>query len=208
MRWISLTGRLGTVLLMIGLALGLVSFIPAAPMGGFSSGGSGSAPPEKYEVLGTTRTLTPQTGLRISINTSREMHFYILNVFEGDLQEWAMSWIRERFPDLDESAVWWASRNVTVLDAFLESHSDTVLWDSNAITDLSKEFFPTTVSNATVIMANPSLETVQFEYEIESITTLAPRERTLLPAQFLVLFGLVLAIPWIFFTRIRKAPSQ
>lgn len=208
MRWISLAGRMGTVLLMIGLALGLVSFIPAAPTGGFSAGGTGSMQPEKYDVLYTTSILTPQTGLRISINTSREMHFYILNVFDGDFQEWAMSWVRERFPDLDESAVWWASRNVTVLDAFLESHLDAVLLESTVETKLSTEFFPTTVSNATNIIANPSLETVQFEYEIASITTLAPRGRTLLPAQLLIPIGLVLAIPWIFFTKIRKTQPQ
>jgi len=206
MSWISL-GRLGTVLLMIGLALGLVSLIPPAPMGGFSSGGTQDAPQEKYTNLYTTSTITPQTGLLINVNASDELYAYVLNVFESDLQDWSTSWVREHFPNINETMLWWESRNLTVLDAFLESHSDAVVWKSDLFTRLSQEVFPTKVSNATVLVAHPSHDSVRFEYEIKSITSLAPRERTLLPAELLTVIGIALTIPWIFFTRIRKTPS-
>jgi len=208
MSWTSLTGRLGTVLLMIGLALGLVSLIPAAPMGGFSSEGFQSAPQKKYTTLYTTSVITPQTGLLVSVNASNEVYVYVLNVFEKGLRDWSTSWVREHFPNLNESALWWESFNLTVLDAFLDSHSDVVVWKSDAFTKLSQEVFPAKVSNATVLVANPSFDSAEIEYEIKSITSLVPRERTFLPAQLLAVIGAFLTVPWIFFTRIRKTPSR
>jgi len=207
MRWIILIGRLGMVLLMTGLALGLVSLIPSAQMG-FTSGASSSILPEKYEPLYTASTLTPQTGLQISIESNSSLHVYILNAFLSDFQDWTTSWVRERFPNLEDPEVWWASRNITVLNAFLEAHTSVVLWESDMITDFSKEFFPSTVKNVTITLANPSLSIVHFEYEIKSITSLAPRERILLLTELLVPVGIVLAVPWLFLTKVRKAPLQ
>jgi hypothetical protein len=209
MSWISLTRRLGAVLLMIGLALGLVSLIPAAPMGGFSGGGSQGVPQEKYVTLYRTSIITPQTGLRIDLNASDDVYAYVLDVLENDLQDWSISWVRENFPNLNDSALWYISHNnLTVLDAFLDTHSDVVVWKSDLFTRMFHEVFPAEVSNATIIVANPSLDLVRLEYEIESITSLAPRERTFIPAQLLILVGVILIIPWIFFTRVRKAPSR
>ena len=208
MSWISLIGRAGTVLLMIGLALGLVSLMPAAPMSWSYSSSSQDAPPEKYTSLSITSVITPQTGLLITMNASNEVYVYVLDVFENDLRDWSASWVREHFPDIDESALWWESRNLTVLDAFLESQSDVVVWKSDLFTKLSHEVFPAKVSNATVLVANPSHNSVQFGYEIKSITSLAPRERTFTTAQLLVLVGVILTVPWIFFTRIRRTPMQ
>jgi len=142
------------------------------------------------------------------VNASDEVYVYVLNVFENDLREWSTSWVREHFPSINESALWWESLNLTVLDAFLDSHSDAVVWKSELATRLSQEVFPAKVSNATVLVANPSLDSVQIEYEIKAITSLAPRERTLLPAQLLALIGVILIAPWILFTRIKKTPLQ
>jgi len=207
MRWIILMGRLGTVLLMTGLALGLVWLIPPAQMGSMS-GGSFSILPEKYEGLYTTSTLTPQTGLCISIESNNSLQVYLLNTFQSHFQDWASAWVRERFPDLQDGEIWSASHNITVLNAFLGSHSDIVLWTSDISNKISKEFFPTTVSNVTTIFANPSLNPVWFEYEIREITSLAPKERILLSTQLLIPIGIVLAIPWLLCAKVRKAPLQ
>ncbi|MEM2914692.1 MAG: hypothetical protein QXH91_04755 [Candidatus Bathyarchaeia archaeon] len=207
MRWIILIGRLGTVLLMTGLALGIISLIPPATTG-FTTSGSSPMPPEKYVFLHTTSTLTPQTGLYISIESNNSLHVYFLDIFLDDFQNWTTSWVREQFPNLEEPEVFVASRNITVLNAFLESHSDIVLWESDISNKLSKEFFPTTISNFTAVVANLSLNLVQFEWEIEVITSLAPKERILFSIHLLIPLGLVLTIPWIFFTKIKKAPLE
>lgn len=205
MRWIILMGRLGMVLLVTGLALGLVSLFPSAPTGS-SSSGSSFIPPEKYDILDSISTLTPQTGLRISVEANGSLQVYILNVFQGYLQDWTTSWVRERFPNLQDYEVWSASHNITVLNAFLESHSDVVFWKSDISNKILKDFFPTTVSNVTTILTNPSLSMVWHEYEVKSITSLAPQERILLSTQLLIPIGLVLTIPWLFFTKVRRTP--
>jgi len=194
MRWITLLGRLGTVTLMAGLALGLVWLIPSAQMG-ITFGGENRVLPEQYQTSYTGSTLTPQNGLSISIESNGTLIVYFLNIFQWDLQDWARTWVEQQFPNLTESEVWLSTSNMTVLNAFLESHSDVVLWKSDATTELSKEFFPTTVSNATIIIANPSVNYVTFQYEIKTVTSLAPKNRLLLSAQLLIPIGVVLAIP-------------
>ena len=205
MRWITLLGRLGTVLLMTGLALGIVWLIPSAQMGSRYKGTS-SIQPEKYTTF-FSMMLTPQNGLYISIQSNDSLYVYLLNIFGSTLQNWTMSWVKEQFPSLKESQIWVASQNITVLNAILESHSDIVLWKSEATNTVSKEFFPTTVSNATIVIANPSLYMIRLESEFKQVTSLGPKGRILISTQLLIPIGFVLAIPWIYFNKVRKARS-
>jgi len=208
MRRVTLMGRLGTVLLMTGLALGLVSLIPSAQMGSYI-GSMSSVSPEKYEILYLPFSpLTPQSGIHISVESNSSFNVYLLGIFLSQFQDWTASWVREQFPNLQEYEFWSASHNMTVLNAFLESHPDTVLWKSDRTSKVSKEFFPDMVSNVTSIIANPSLSLVQYECEIRAITSLAPKERILLSAELLVPIGIVLAIPWTYFTKIRKTHME
>jgi len=211
MRWTFLIARLGTVVLMTGLALGTVLLIPSAMRGSITQSFY-YLPPEKYEFLHDVSTLapqlTPQTGLLISVESNSSFQIYLLRIFQGQFENWTTSWVRERFPYLNDYEVRAASFNITVLNAFLENHMDTVLWKSDLSSRVSKEFFPATVGNVTAILVNPSLSWVLCEWEIKEITTLAPRERVLLLTEILVPIGFVLAIPWLFFTKIRKTTMQ
>jgi hypothetical protein len=205
MRWITLIGRLGTVILMTGLALGLVWLIPSAQTQSTYRTTS-YVYPEKYSSF-FSRTLTPQTGLHIAIESNGSLYVYILSIFENTIENWTMSWVKERFPSLNQLQIRSASTNVTVLNAVLESHSDIILWKSDATSEVSKEFYPTKVTDVIIVIANPSLSLVLAQLEFKAVTSLAPKARLLLSTQLLIPIGLVLAIPWIYFSRVRKSKS-
>lgn len=202
MRWVTLFGRIGTVLLMVGLALALVSLIPPAT-GGSTSITSGPISPEKYRIAHWS-TYTPQTGLRISVESNNSVYVYLLSVSRLQIENWTRTWVEETFPDLDEVQIFSAMHNVTVLDEVLQIHSDIILWRSASSKELSYDFFPSNVLNVTAIVVNPSPYLAETESEITGITVLAPRERVIVPAQWLIPIGVVLAIPWLILSRTKK----
>jgi hypothetical protein len=202
MRWITLSGRIGTVLLMVGLALGLVSIIPPATVE-FPLRTKRDIMPERYQII-HSRTYTPQTGFRISIKSNNSVDVYLLSVSRLELENWSRTWVEEQFPDLGELQIKMAMNNMTVLEAVLQTHSDVILWKSASSKDLSHDLFPSTVLNITAIVANPSPYWTKMEVEITGITALAPRERVLVPAQWLIPVGIVLAIPWLVLSKTRK----
>lgn len=206
MKWVTLIGRLGMAILMTGLALGLVSLIPSVQMTTFSSGGT-FVQPEKYDSFYEGQ-LTPQSGVKISIDSNSSVDIYLLSMDMRDFQNWTVTWVMQRFPNLTELELMPWSLNMTVLNAFLESHSDTVLWKSESATTISKEFYPNTDTNATGIIANPSLNLVPYTYEIVQVTSLAPKAKVVLLAEALIPVGVVLAIPWAYSTRMRKPRLQ
>jgi hypothetical protein len=201
---IIVVGRLGMVLVMIGLALGLISLFPPATRG--TSFGNGSVQPGKYEFVYDASTLTPQIEVRISIESNGSLIFYLLRVSRGQLEDWATAWVRERFPDFTGIDLWLASHNMTVLEAFLESRPDVVLMKSEITYELSKEFLPATISNITGVIGNSSPNPVSFESEIEEVTSLAPREKILISAGLLVPIGFALVMPWVIKRRIPRTP--
>ena len=202
MRWITLFGRIGTVLLMVGLALALVSLIPPATVG-FASWTIGPIMPEKYRIA-HSRTYTPQTGLRISVESNNSVYAYLLSVSQPQIENWTRTWVEETFPDLEEVQILTAMHNITVLDEVLQTRSDIILWKSASSKDLSHDFFPSNVLNVTAIVANPSPNLIEIKTEISGITALAPRERVIVPAQWLIPIGIVLAIPWLVLSKTKK----
>jgi hypothetical protein len=208
MRLTALVGRIGMVLLSVGLALGLVSLIPSAQMG-TTYGGSSQIQAEMYTNLYMPfSSLTPQSGVHISIESNSSFNVYILGIFPGDFQNWTASWVKQHFPELPEYSYWMASLNMSVLNAFLETHSDAVLWQSGTTSRVSTDFFPDTVTDATGIVANPSPNQIDYTYQINPATSLAPKAKMVLLTEVLIPLGAVLAAPWIYFTRVRKPVLQ
>lgn len=204
MMWPTLIGRLGMVFLCTGLALGLVSLIPSAQMGA-TYGGSSQIQAEKYTQLYLPYSpLTPQSGVHIWVESDSSLNVYILGISPSDFQNWTASWVKEHFPELPEYEYWMASLNMSVLNAFLESRSESVLWQSGATSRVSTDFFPETVSDATGVVANPSSSQIDYSYEIKSLTSLAPKARMVLLTEVLLPLGAVLAVPWIYMSRFRK----
>lgn len=207
MKWIALIGRLGMVILMTGLALGLISLIPSVQTTPSSSNGMTYLQPERYDFLYGYSQLTPQSGIRISIESNSSVDIYLLGIEMGVFQNWTTTWVTQQFPNLNEP-VWTATFNVTVLNAFLESHSGAVLWESGSSESISKEFYPSTASNLTGIIANPSVDLAQYTFEVTSMTSIAPKAKVILLSELLIPLGVALAIPWAYSTRVRKPELQ
>lgn len=208
MRITALIGRIGMVLLSTGLALGLVSLIPSAQMG-TTYGGSSQIQAETYTNMYLPFSqLTPQSGVHMSVESGSSFNAYILGIFPGDFQNWTASWVKQHFPELPDYEYWMASLNVSVLNAFLESRPEAVLWQSGTTSRVSADFFPDTVTEVTGIVANPSPNQIDYTYEISPLTSLAPKARMVLLTEVLIPLGAVLAAPWIYTTRFRKPVLQ
>lgn len=207
-RWIALLGRVGMVLLVIGLALLLVSLIPPAPSG-FSGGSGFSLGPEKYQIHGYpfSGVYSPQSGLQLSVESNNSINFYLLDVNNLQLEEGILNWVRESFPDLNETEIWQGRYNTSVLEAYLQSYPESILLEKTVEGEWSGNFFPTKVVNVTPVFSNPSLNRVEVDIEMKGIMALASRERVLTPAQWLIPIGILLALPR-GYMRIKKTPMR
>ncbi|MEM2087406.1 MAG: hypothetical protein QXF52_01870 [Thermoproteota archaeon] len=214
MRLITIIGRLGTVLFMMGLALALATFLPPGSTWTSSSGRFLSSETyciEPYLIepyYWKPLTVSPRNRLYVSVTASGEVHAYLLNVSSYFLTSWAFSWVKERFPSINETDIWYASLNITVLNAFIEANPNTVLWKSNMSRTVSKEFSFRRITNCTIVVSNPSSKSVDITLEYRVGLLVVP-EGSLLQSQLLILTGIVLAIPWIIISfRERKSEAE
>jgi hypothetical protein len=225
MRWTTLLGRMGTVILMVGLAVVLVSVPPPGSPHQSSSSGSMSAEEYKIEHSGVYR---PQTGFQISVESTESVCVYLLGLSSPELENWRtqvreaypdlddmwiklftvpLIFVREAYPDLDDpqiedimDIVW----SISVLDKGLQTHPEIVLWQSHPSRILSHEFFPADVLTVTVVVANPSSVNATVRTKIRDLAALAPKERVILPALLLIAIGIGLAIPWLILRKVKK----
>ncbi len=225
MRWITLLGRIGTVILMIGLALLVFSLIPS---------GAGFQPqpqpiePEQY-MLWSLGVYTPQTGLQISVNSSDNVHVYLLGVSPVELDNWTtqigeaypvfgyglpasfavpLIFVREAHPGLNDTQiegimdVMW---DVAVLDKGLQAHPDIILWDPPPSSTFSHELLPADTLDIMAVVANPSSNTVEVNMEIRDLAAVAAKERVILATRLLISIGIALAIPWLILRKVKKS---
>ena len=175
-RWTTLLGRWGTVLISIGFALLLVSFIPSTQLG--IVGGSGRIPPEfSFDVF--ERVLTPQQSLEVTINASSTLNVYILEVGTQTIYDWINGEL-----------------NATALEEFLKENPESI-GRLKEIRDGKIDYFPTKVTNATLLFLNPSSEAVNYDFEVSVKAIVAPGIKVRNQAQWIIPIGFVLATPWI-----------
>lgn len=228
MRWITLLGRIGTVILAIGLALLIAWLIPSGS--GSWSGWSQPIEPEQY-IIRESGVYSPQTGLQISVESTDNVHVYLLGVNSVELDNWR-TLVREAYPDFDEMFIefwvvpmiffheaypeealpnlddpqtWDMMWNVAVLDKGLQTHPEIILWDPPPSSSFSHELFPADTLDIMAVVANPSSNTVEVETRITDLTALAPKERVILPAILLISIGIALAIPWLISRKVKKS---
>jgi hypothetical protein len=205
-RWIAFLGRTGSTLLVVGLALALLSLVPTAP-GMFNAMGGGNVRPENYFVLPSTRVGSPQIGARITLtvdtssslcfiyNCTSSVQLYLLTTDAFELMNWAETWAREHFPDLNETQIWSQMYNVSVLHEFLQAHPGALLHNETVNGEHSVDYFPSKVTNVTIVISNPSLLWADSEIRLVEIATLVPRERVVMPALVLLASGAILILP-------------
>jgi hypothetical protein len=170
-RWPVILGRVGTVLIAIGLALFLVSLIPPAQS---SNAGNGSIR-ESWQPYYET-TLTPQQTLRVSVTANGTIDLYMLETSIGA-------------NDVG---------NVTYFVQFLEANSSLIAWHGEVHGGtIEHEYSPGTVVNVTFVVSSHGSEYVSFDYSVSVITGKAPAAKAQTLSEFAIPIGIVFTIPWL-----------
>ena len=194
-RVFALLGRIGSILLATGLALALVCIITATS--GPTIEPRWTSRPVTWTFMSHPQYLTchPQKGVRISVISNSSLQIYVLGTHPLQLREWALSWVKEHFPSLNESQVYWAMLNISVLNAYLQTHPENVMLSEGVKGEWSIEFFPPKVTNVTLVASNPSLNSISVNMKTTPITTLVPRQRAFTVTEVLFVSGIALALP-------------
>jgi hypothetical protein len=234
MRWITLLGRTGTVILAIGLALLIAWLIPSGV--NYRSGWMGPIEPEQYETA-EPQVWSPQNGLQISVEATGNVNVYLLGVSLPELGNWK-TLLREAYADSDDPGLGMFIEiytlpllffheaypeqtpkaedlynpetrgmvwNVTVLDKGLETHPEVILWEPPPGSTFSHELFPENILSIVAVVANPSSETVEVDVGLTELTAVAPKQRIIFPAILLISIGIALTILWLVSRKVRKS---
>jgi hypothetical protein len=213
-RWTILLGRGGTILVVIGCAVLLVSLIPSATIGTLKGSGGleGKTWGIRYETI-----LTPQQSLNINITANNTLKIYLLEVSYQTIYEW----INETYPlnltlpQPQNSGIeliynW----NETYLIGFLEflkaNQQNAIPIEKEISGDVttSLEYTPTKMTNITLILRNPNPDFVEVNYEGSISLIMAPKAKMQTISQITIPVGFVLALPWIInFLKTKKEKS-
>ncbi len=198
MRWMAFIGRIGIIFSIIGLTLLVVSFIPSEPPSRANIWLVVDAKKYEYSDLGECSS---EIGISINVNSNGSIGLYLLSVKQDQLNNWAISWVKEHYPNLTDWEISLLSRNVSVLNVILQNHSDSILWNSSLITNVSYEFLPTNTVNVTLVIVNMSLNRVKVKIVVREVFKVTPRDRIILSTQLFILLGIILSIPWIIYMK-------
>lgn len=167
------------VLISIGLALLLVSFIPSAQL---ATTGSKTAVPPQWAQPSFEQILTPQQGIQVTITANGTLDVYILEVSSQTLFQLANG----------------EFLNVTFLEEFLKNNADAIGWQVEIRNgEAQHEYVPTRVTNATLTLANPGLEYVPVEFEVTITSQVAPGTKVRSLSLGAIPIGFFMALPWI-----------
>ena len=150
MKRLSLTlGRMGTVLLVICLALAILIFIPPASFGMPSSGMS-TLMPETFMFVGASLSLNPQLFVKVELSTNATIEFYIIN-----------------FPQ-EDAAEGIRIGNLTQFEEFMEKNAEKILLEKTISGEnATVEFTPGGIVNASFIMLNSNPHAAAINCKIE-----------------------------------------
>jgi hypothetical protein len=197
-RQIILLGRLGTVIVAIGLAMLLVSLIPTystTAFGGSEQVSSGTfqgiAPFANLSTPNATfygggeyfTNLTPQQELNVKLTCNGTIDAYLLKMDLNTL-----------FQSLNSSSG--NSNNATLLEDYLKANPEAVAWQGK-VTEGTVDYTPTAIINATLIFSNPSQNTILLQEDGKILYHLAPANETRTIAFVAIPIGFILALPWL-----------
>lgn len=187
----AIIGRTGTTLMAISLALLLVSFVPQPQFS--QSKQSSHLSPEKFTVAFSQHNLNPQQQLEITTAVDGIVELYLLEV--SNPTEFVFS------PDdkLNVSAVEESMKEFNKkIQEILDGEPDKIIWEWEVNNgQFRRNYVPTRLINVTVVIFNPSSETVNIDNSVSLKSSLAPTEKTQTIAYVTVPIGLLFTLPWI-----------
>jgi len=197
-RWLALISRIGTIITSIGLAFLLISLIP--------SSSSGNSTQYNDQVQANmfhspfASIMTPQQVATFTVTSDRTVDVYVLEVSNSFLTNWIVSHYTGKY---------FYTNNVTYLKSFLGNFSQSIAY-SQSTTAFDYRYTPTKVTNATLIVSNPSSSEALIQIGWKITQQVAPASRVATLADWSIPIGLVLAIPWfidLYQRRARKPTS-
>jgi hypothetical protein len=196
-RWLALISRIGTTLTAIGLALLLISLIPSSSSGTSSDTGT-------QIQAGTFSTpfediMSPQESVTLTVTSDRSIDIYLVEVSSSFLYQW----INSHYGNTGK----YAYNNVTYLKSFLGNFTQSIAYSQKATLSFNYQYTPTKITNASLILSNPSsfAATLQVSYKVSQ--QVAPASKVATLADWTIPIGLVMAIPWftdLYQRRVRK----
>jgi hypothetical protein len=179
-RWPVILGRVGTVLIAIGLALFLVSLIPPAQSNFSNNDSIRESWTSYYET-----TLTPQQTLRVNVTANGTLDVYMLETSTGAIDRW----IAEQNGSVG---------NVTLFDLFLNATSPLIAWHGEVHSGtIDREYSPGMVVNVVFIVSSHGSDYVSFDWSVSVITGKAPAAKVQTLSEFAIPVGIVFTIPWL-----------
>lgn len=193
--WAPLFERTGSVLLAVGLALGLISVVPPAPLEHIFSW-SFAIDSGEFRVCSVSRVCSPKTGLRVSGISDGELRLYLIGSHRLEILGWIKSSTTTGIPGTDR----WADDDprlmkLSFLEAFLTTHREQVLLNQTVGGLWDIDFFPRSVTNVTLVLSKPTGSSADHpQIDMKSIVALAPERRVVLTAALLVSWGVALVV--------------
>jgi hypothetical protein len=186
-RWTLLLGRIGTTVIVIGLALLLVSLIPAMEIMG---GSNMFFPPSiSSKTWGTLYEgiLTELQMLRLTVTANGTLDVYVLEVSSQEITQW-----------INRTYSWSMVNNATGFDEFLNSHPASVMWHGEINNGtISYEYAPTKITNMTLDVSNHSPDNVTINYTWTLFGSVAPVSKVQTLSAFAIPIGFVFTLPWL-----------
>jgi hypothetical protein len=184
--WTLLLGRIGTTVIVIGLALLLVSFIPHMEIEGTSFM---SPYPSISKTWGTLYEgiLTELQTLRLALTVNGTLDVYVLEVSSQEITQW-----------INRTYSWSMVNNATGLDEFLNSHPASVVRHGEIHSGtISYEYAPTKITNVTLDVSNHTPDTVIANYTWTLFGNVAPVSKVQTLSAFAIPIGFVFTLPWL-----------
>jgi len=189
-RQLTIIGRIGSVIFMIGFAIFLVSLVPNVAIGTFSSSESSFF---SHEVT-NYYLLSYQIGMRIEIVSNSPLLVQFLNVSNSEIHDW----IVEQYPDLDEFQLYSKSHDIEVIEQFLETHPGRFLLNITTTGSQRIDYFPIKITNVTAFIKNPSETRGYANIRVTMVSAIISEDRVFIPSVTLMVIGSPPAIFWIF----------
>jgi hypothetical protein len=199
-RWIILLGRAGTVLMVAGLALLMLSLIPPRTVENTDFRQTLNLEPKTFTFelsFFLSIPADPQHGFNLNAEANNSVTAYLLNVG----REYIQQWITSHFTDIQPSP----SLNGSILQEFLSNHQASVIWQENVDDKgIELQYVPTRLMNITLVFSNQNAAAANVKYSGKLLNFIVPSERALNPAKVAIPVGFILSVPWLNFTWKRR----
>ncbi|MEM0313260.1 MAG: hypothetical protein QXQ41_01760 [Candidatus Bathyarchaeia archaeon] len=172
-------GRLGTTILAVCLALGVLAAIPKGSTG-ISFTVAMVIQPESYTLAGyplSPISLNPQTVLKLDFNSNATITLYMIGVPPQNITE--------------------KSNDVDQFKRFIEENADKVLLNRAISGKTIIEYAPEGIVTATLILLNEGAQAAQVICRTEILAAIAPTARLETALIYLTPAGAVLTGQWI-----------